>query len=338
MWRAGVFLLLFFACLSCADSARLSSEYDSVSDFNAEVSRARDSEEWKWCNPFSDEHSRTYHFQSVEEDGDPTAIAFVRDKHNPTLFFYKHTEWTAKYERYYVRVGSDSVAKKYRSQWQPAVPLGSKRPYELATVYLAAQHLEYVRCVPLSTPDGAKTCVLEIKSQGVKNEFFGGMYFPDSLARQALRHFKDGRANQSLVSPVPNCTTQHFHVNVQKGQEAETNCQLRVAATIEAAFRDSSFDSSDWKFNDGRNVGIYASMGGGFMLGMVAGGPIGALLGTAVTGTTIGVGALYNYLMGQKDMALSASEKIFEKLRCMSMFSTCGNGALVPKGKPCPQL
>jgi len=183
----------------------------------------------------------------------------------------------------------------------------------------------------LSTPDGAKTCVLEIKSQGVKNEFVGGKYFPDSLARQALRHFKNGKANESLMSPVPNqCTTQHFK------SVAETSCQLRVAATIEAALQDSSFDSSDWKFNDDRNQEVHAGIFGGFMLGMAAGGPIGALLGTAITGTTIGVGALYNYLMGQKDMALSASEKIFEKLRCMSMFSTCDNGALVPTGKPCP--
>jgi len=338
MRRTGALLLLLFACLRCAESARLSSEYDSALDSDAGVSRAGDGAEWKWCNPFSNEETRTYHFQSVEEDGDPTAIAFVRDKINPTLFFYKHTEWTAKYERYYVRVGSDSQAKRYRSQWLPTVPLGSKRPYELATVSLASQHLDYVRCVEVSTPDGYKSCLLEIKSQGVKNEFFGGMYFPDSLARQALRHFKDGKANQSLQSPVPNCTTQHFYASVQKGREAETNCQLRVAATVEAAFRDSSFDSSDWKFNDGRNVKVYASMGGGFMLGMVAGGPIGALVGTAVTGATVGVGALYNYIMGQQDMALSASEKIFEKLRCMSMFSTCGNGALVPKGKPCPQF
>jgi len=335
MRYTGALLLFLFARPRCAGSTRYTSEHRSGSDSEAGVSGDRSSEEWKWCNPWSEESTRTYHFQSVEEDGDPTAIAFVRDKNNARLHFYKHTEWTAKYERYYVRVSTEPV-KKYRSQWQPAVPLGSKRPYELATVYLSAQHLDYVRCVPVSTPDGAKSCLLEIKSQGVKNEFFGGMFFPDSLARQALRHFKDGKAAQSLMSPVPNCTTQHFDVNVRKGSEAETNCQLRVAATIEAAFRDSSFDSSDWKFNDGRNIGIYASMGGGFMLGMVAGGPIGALVGTAITGTTVGVGALYQYLMGQKDIALSASDKIFEKLRCMSMFSTCGNGALVPKGKPCP--
>jgi len=287
------------------------------------------------CNPFSDESTRTYYFQSVEEDGDPTAISFVRDKTNPTLSFYKHAEWTAKYEKIYVQAGN-GLAKRYQSQWQPTVPSGSQQPYELATVYLAAQYLEYVRCVPLSTPDGSTSCLLEIKSQGVKNEFFGGMFFPDSLARQALRHFKNGKAAQSLLSPAPNCTTQTFNVQVQRGQETETSCQLRVAATVEAAFQDSSFDSSDWKFNDGRNVKVYASMGGGFMLGMVAGGPIGALVGTAVTGASVGVGALYKYLMGQKDAALSASEKIFEKLRCMSMFSTCGNGALVPKGKPCP--
>jgi hypothetical protein len=315
----------------------VSSDYASESDSDARVGLARNGEEWKMCNPFSEEDTRTYYFQSVEKNGDPTAIAFVRDKYNPTLFFYKHTEWTAKYERYYVIAGN-AKAKKYRSQWLPTVPSGAQQPHEIATVYLAAQYLEYVRCVPFVTPDGSKSCVLEIKSQGVKNEFVGGMHFPDSLARQALRHFKNGKAGQSLLSPVPNCTKQSFYVQVQKGREEETSCQLRVAATIEAAFQDSSFDSSDWKFNDGRNLGVYASMGGGFMLGMVAGGPIGALLGTAVTGTTIGVGALYKYLMGQKDAALSASEKIFEKLRCMSMFSTCGNGALVPKGKPCPQL
>mmetsp|Transcript_102063 Transcript_102063/g.266336 ORF Transcript_102063/g.266336 Transcript_102063/m.266336 type:complete len:338 (+) Transcript_102063:101-1114(+) len=335
MRQAGPLPLLPLACLFRAGSAARSSEDLGALEADSAVGLASDGEEWRICNPFSSEVTRRYYFQSVEEDGDPTAIAFVRDKNNARLHFYKHTEWTAKYERYYVRVSTEPV-KKYRSQWQPAVPLGSKRPYELATVYLSAQHLDYVRCVPVSTPDGAKSCLLEIKSQGVKNEFFGGMYFPDSLARQALRHFKDGKAAQSLMSPVPNCTTQHFDVNVRKGSEAETNCQLRVAATIEAAFRDSSFDSSDWKFNDGRNIGIYASMGGGFMLGMVAGGPIGALVGTAITGTTVGVGALYQYLMGQKDIALSASDKIFEKLRCMSMFSTCGNGALVPKGKPCP--
>jgi len=300
------------------------------------------------CNPFSDESTRTYHFQSVEEDGDPTAIEFVRDKTNPTLLFWKHTEWAAKYERIYVRAGN-GLAKRYQSQWQPTVPSGSQQPYELETVYLAAQYLEYIRCVPLSTPDGSTSCLLEIKSQGVKNEFFGGMFFPDSLARQALRHFKNGKAAQSLLSPAPsawhfkdgNCTTQTFYKpslagSIPIGRETETSCQLRVAATVEAAFQDSSFDSSDWKFNDGRNVKVYASMGGGFMLGMVAGGPIGALVGTAVTGASVGVGALYKYLMGLEDAALSASEKIFEKLRCMSMFSTCGNGALVPKGKPCP--
>jgi len=295
------------------------------------------------CNPFSDESTRTYYFQSVEEDGDPTAISFVRDKTNPTLSFYKHAEWTAKYEKSYLQVGngqSGTIEKRYQSQWQPIVPSGSQKPYELATVYLAAQYLEYVRCVPLSTPEGSKSCLLEIKSQGVKNEFLGGMFFPDSLARQALRHFKNGKAAQSLLSPAPNCTTKTFYKPslspIPIDRETETSCQLRVAATVEAAFQDSSFDSSDWKFNDGRNVKVYASLSGGFVLGMVAGGPIGALVGTAVTGASVGVGALYTYLMGQKDMALSASEKIFEKLRCMSMFSTCGNGALVPKGKPCP--
>jgi len=289
------------------------------------------------CNPFSNEDTRTYHFQSVEEDGDPTAISFVRDKINPTLFFYKHAEWTAKYERYYV-LTRDEQAKKYRSSWQPTVPSGSQRPFELATVYLAAQYLEYVRCVPVSTPDGSQSCLLEIKSQGVKNDFFGGMYFPDSLARQAIRHFKNGKAAQSLLSPVPNCTTQEFYAGVHKGTETvtETSCQLRVAATIDAAFRDSSFDSSDWKFNDSRNIQVYASMGGGFVMGLAVGGPIGALVGGALTNTAVGASALYKYIMGRKDMALSASEKIFEKLRCMSMFSTCGNGALVPKGKPCP--
>jgi len=221
MRHTGALVLLLFACLRCAESTRLSSEYDSASDSDAGVSRSGDGEKWKWCSPFSNEDTRTYHFQSVEEDGDPTAILFVRDKINPTLSFYKHTEWTAKYERYYEPVNRDSNKKSYRSQWLPTVPLGSKRPYELATVYLAAQHLEYVRCVPFSTPDGAQTCLLEIKSQGVKNEFLGGMYFPDSLARHAMRHFKDGKAAKSLMSTVPNCTTQHFYA--RSGHKAETN-------------------------------------------------------------------------------------------------------------------
>jgi len=338
MRRTSALLLLFADNLGCGESARLSSEYDSASRSDAAVSLARDSGEWKMCNPWSSEDTRMYYFQSVEEDGDPTAISFLRDKNDPTLYFYKHTEWTAKYERYYVGAGSDGFAKKYRSQWQPAVPLGAKKPHEVATIHLGAQSLEYVRCVPVSTPDGSKSCLLEIKSQGVKNEFFGGMFFPDSLARQALRHFKNGKAGQSLLAPIPNCTTQSFYVNVQKGKEQETSCQLRVAATVEAAFQDSSFDSSDWKFNDGRNVKVYASMGGGFMIGMVAGGPIGALIGAGITGATVGVGALYKYLMGQKDIALSASEKIFEKLRCMSIFKTCSGDVLVPTSRSCPEL
>jgi len=338
MRQAGPLPLLPLACLFRAGSAARSSEDLGALEADSAVGLASDGEEWRICNPFSSEVTRRYYFQSVEEDGDPTAISFLRDKNNPTLYFYKHTEWTAKYERYYVGAGSDGFAKKYRSQWEPAVPLGAKKPHEVATIHLGAQSLEYVRCVPVSTPDGSKSCLLEIKSQGVKNEFFGGMFFPDSLARQALRHFKNGKAGQSLLAPIPNCTTQSFYVNVQKGKEQETSCQLRVAATVEAAPANESFDSSGWKLKDSRNIKIGAIMGGGFIIGGVVGGPIGAVIGGGLSTAAVGVSSLYKYLIRQKDMDLSASEKIFEKLRCMSIFKTCKGDVLVPKGRSCPEL
>jgi len=291
------------------------------------------------CNPWSSEDTRMYYFQSVEEDGDPTAIEFVRHKRSPKLIFHKHSEWAAKYERYIEAASRDhgpmpSMLPEYRSTWLPVSPPGSERPAESSTLRLGEKYVDYIRCVPVATPDGPTSCVLEVVGQGITSELLGGLYFPDFLARQALRHFKNGRAGE-LLAPDPNCTSGNFAL---LSSEEETSCQLRVAATVEAAPANESFDSSGWKLKDSRNIKIGAIMGGGFIIGGVVGGPIGAVIGGGLSTAAVGVSSLYKYLIRQKDMDLSASEKIFEKLRCMSIFKTCKGDVLVPKGRSCPEL
>mmetsp|Transcript_71424 Transcript_71424/g.189495 ORF Transcript_71424/g.189495 Transcript_71424/m.189495 type:complete len:334 (+) Transcript_71424:118-1119(+) len=333
MRQAGPLPLLPLACLFRAGSAARSSEDLGALEADSAVGLASDGEEWRICNPFSSEVTRRYYFQSVEEDGDPTAIEFVRDKRSPALIFHKHSEWTAKYEKHIETKsgpnGIPTISKEYRSTWLPASPPGSERPTERSTLLLGERFVEYVRCVPVTTPDGTKSCILEVKGQGKKSELLGGMYFPDFLARQALRHFKNGRAGEELLAPDPDCTSE---------SSSETDCQLRVAATVEAALADESFDSSGWKFKDIRNAKIGAIMGGGFIIGGVVGGPIGAVVGGGLSSAAVGVTSLYKYLIRQKDMDLSASEKIFEKLRCMSIFKTCSGDVLVPTSRSCPEL
>ncbi|CAK0812365.1 unnamed protein product [Prorocentrum cordatum] len=183
MPQAGPLALLPLACLLRAGSAARSSGDLGALEADSAASLVSDSDgdKWRVCNPFSSEETRRYYFQSVEEDGDPTAIEFVRHKRSPKLIFHKHSEWAAKYERYIEAASRDhgpmpSMLPEYRSTWLPVSPPGSERPAESSTLRLGEKYVDYIRCVPVATPDGPTSCVLEVVGQGITSELLGGLY------------------------------------------------------------------------------------------------------------------------------------------------------------------
>jgi len=76
---------------------------------------------------------------------------------------------------------------------------------------------------------------------------------------------------------------------------------------------------------------------GASLVGMVAGPIVGAVTGGLVGGAVSLAMIMGGYETVKGYTIQSASSKIFEKLRCMEAFKSCGDHVLVPKNKACPR-
>jgi len=323
-------LQLWTLLLSLAGLAALRTEQD---DMNTTKTL------WKMCNKFrwfSSQKERSYYFQSEDQSGDPTAIKFIRHPTEPAIIFHKHQEWAARFWNFIGDSNGDLIDtrgydpstgqqwngpmsyKHYGSVWHPVPPLKNARVAgETVHVPMSASQLEYVRCYVVESDS---PCILEIKSGGTTYTLAGGMYFSDDLARLGTRHFKS--------APPPDITATRFCT--------DAGCPLYVAESIQRAAADKNLDL---KVNDFRKFAVLRDhLAGCATVGALVGGPGGFIVGAGVGVGTAAARGLYHIIKRKSDDEKFASEKIFEKVRCLSFMRDCGNDVLAPKSKGCPQF
>jgi len=274
---------------------------------------------WKWSTKF-----RRYYFQVNGENGnDHMAIRFDRDPKHPKLRLYDNQEWQVAYlpdaQDLEWKVANESAGRDF--------PLD-----DVSSIYFNPK----------------KALALEIMLEDDSYQaFMGGLYFPQDLMKSALRakaikeqdHIDRVGADVELA---PNARAlKDAGLTAGKATGAGAVAGLSAGVAVGATFNVA--------------VGVLASSTLGVSIAGIAGSTaIGAAVGAAgglVVG--VGVGAAVGLATGivkvvlrqqyyRREVSVSMSVKLFEKLRCHPLYTNCGKdkeGAelLALKKKGCPR-
>jgi hypothetical protein len=291
-----------------------------------------------WCNPLSSQQNKTYHFD-VEltgnscKDGACLAIELFRHKTNPVLEVHGGKSWAVR---------DDGGTLSWSLYSKVSEPNEKKAPGNLKI-----DLLNDVKSVKFfdATKDPLTPAKLEIEMAPLASapdnlELEGGLYYNERLLKKGFEFLAVHESNFGIdENHAGELTSEMFKV-VEKNattHESMTRKGLKlgmqlgglsggvyVAATV---FSQNQYVAGhDWNFKQALPAAVV-----GAVLGGAAGGVIGLALNA--TNTVSEVMGGYYYVHGYQ--IVSASEKIFAKLRCLAEFKECSKNVLVPKQRPC---
>lgn len=278
-----------------------------------------------WCNPFSKQSRRWYHFD-VEysdqkcEDGACAAIQLVRDAESPVLNIYGGQQW---------RVNKDDNGELSWDLYSPGPERSDKIVMNLLDVVeITFMDAEKAKEEGKGYPD---TLEITLKSKTGnysghnKKEIFtieGGLYYDEKILNRGFdeitsRQYKEWEENatQSTRSAT----------GARKGKWVGGVGSALVVGGMYTAATVTGVAVQTQALIGAALVGII----GGTIVGALAGGIIGL-------GITVAI-AIAGYKTVRGHTIKPASRKIFEKLRCLKEMKVCSKNVLVPEGSPCPR-
>jgi len=319
----------------------------------------------KWCYFSSSNELKKYYFEfKFDPDmDDHTAIQLVRDPKLPKLNIHQVTQWVVRTTPKNKSLDENAhlpwipdVEAPDEMEWLPACMKAEGqdgcKPEDVREIDLTS--VSYVRkvSIPVTDPntgevkEGEDEVGIEITYEdNTTDEFSGGVYLPRKLMLPAMQR---AEANYGKFSGL--------------GQEAKD----------EASESDNMFWAGVYTFRNtltgaiGTSIGTGAAAGtsvgvgvgavalllsipglSGFVVGtmilgagtgLIAGSAAGLALGAVLGTVTGGSMALWDYHKQKKELALSATEKIWNKLECHDLFTHCSKTLIVPQGRTCPEV
>lgn len=281
-----------------------------------------------WCNWFSRQTTRSYHFD-VEvsdqhcEDGACMAIELIRHKDHPELHIHAgqswlvtkdddgEIQWTARSVSDKQYADQETVMDLIKTEAIKFFPSNTDFPDKLEI------HMEDV-------PDHLETNKSAHSGKKAHQVFTlaGGLFYSEELLAMGfkeLTHEKMQAMEDSAAEATHGQRGRDIGKKVGFGGAIISVGGMYTAATI-----------------TGVAVQTQALIGAsilGVVGGTIGGAVIGGLVGAAIAASIALAGS--TQIKGYK--VISGSRKIFEKLRCIDEFTHCGDNVLVPNGKKCPQ-
>jgi len=273
---------------------------------------------WKWSTKF-----RRYYFQVNGENGNGhMAIRFDRDPKHPKLRLYPNQEWQVAYL-------PDAKDIEWKVKDERA---GEDFPLDkISSIYFSDK----------------KAMALEIMLEDDSYQaFMGGIYFPQPLMTSALRD-KAIKEQDHIdrvgmdVKLAPNARAlKDAGVTAGKASGAGAIAGLSAGVAVGATFNvavgvlaSSALGTSAMAIAGSTALGAAVGAAGGLVIGVGVGAAVGLTAGV--------VRVVLKNSYYRREMSLSMSMKLFEKLRCHPLYKICGKDAegaelLVLKKKSCP--
>jgi hypothetical protein len=296
---------------------------------SAKKERQLKSTGWKWCSPFTTHKTKHYYFD-VEysdkqcEDGACAAIELVRHKERPVLNVFEHRQWT-------VKKGDDGDLEF--SLFYPGPDYSDRSIYPHQDRIIELTKVDVVRFYEAGKdkdgnvlPEKLEIIMPQTEVSGgyrtsVAFEIEGGLWYNPEILEKGMEKVVSNftKMQEDASRPSYRVTGQNKGKWIGGIGGVLTTAGFYTAATL-----------------SGVAVQTQALIGAsvvGLLGGAALGFALGGLLGVAITAVMVMAG--YKIVRGMK--IVSASHKIFEKLRCLDEFEQCDKYTLVPKGKQCPR-
>lgn len=302
------------------------SDSESQAIEEAVMSKLEQGLQWKTCSPLGSRSFRRYYFQvnsKSSQDEEQMAVRFDRDVKKPKLRLYEDQEWQVAFH-------PDKKEIEWRVEDENA-----GRTIDLTNT----------RYITYSSKNGEALEILQ-EDDDEYQVFIGGVYFPHELMKSALRDqaMKEQDAmdrNSTEVTMAPNARAiKDGGLALGKVAGAGTVAGLAAGTTVGAVFNaalgvltTSALGISIPTLASSTALGAAIGAAGGLVIGLGVGAGVGLIAGVTKV--------ILRRRYFKREINLSMSTKLFEKLRCHPAFTKCGKDKegmelLVRKGKKCP--
>jgi len=298
--------------------AQEDSNFEELSVGEAKVSHP-------WCNWFSSMKTRSYHFD-VEvddthcEDGACMAIELIRHKDHPELHIHAGQSWlVTKDDDGEIVFTAKSVSTLQFQDQETVMDL-----IDTKVIKFLPSNTDFPDKLVIHMNDDHVGNASAHNGQTAQNvfELAGGLFYSEELLAQGftmLTHEKMQEMEDEASKQTHSAAGASIGKKVGFGGAVISVGGMYTAATITGvAVQTTSLIGASV-------VGVIG--------GTIAGAALGGLLGLGIAAALALGGS--TQIKGYKP--ISASRKIFEKLRCIDEFDHCDDNTLVPKGKTCPQ-
>jgi len=306
-----------------------------------------------------------FEFKFDPDSDDHTAMEFVRDPQRPKLFVHQTTQWVVRTPPKNKSLDENAdlpwipdVESPEDMEWLPACMKAEGQdgcdPREVQEIDLINVSYFKKTLIPVTDPstgevkEGEEEVGIEIMYEdGTKDNFEGGVYLPRNLMLPAMKRAEEnygkfsglGQEARDEASEADNMFWAGVYTfrNTVTGAIGTTMGGGAVAGTSVGVGVGAVALLLSIPGLSGVVVGtMLLGAGSGLIAGSAAGLALGAVLGTVAGGSM----ALWDYHKQKKELGLSATYKIWSKMKCHDLFTRCGNigddKIIVPTGKECP--
>jgi len=332
--------------LEADDTASLFSE-DLVAALE-EVEDGEVDETQQWCTAMSSRSTRSFRFELTYPNGDHVAMEFERHPRDPVIRLYRGRTWSVRLVR---ERDTYSGEMEESLEWTPVLRDNTtatevdmiedlSEPVEIDV----RKDLAYIRRVP--SEDEQQTGIrFGFMDGSPPLEFAGGLYYPENAMKRNLvrafqqrqrQHEREVRAAQEGATSTEAPTevdTLNRHAGSRRGDLNAGGAQSALDTTtgiVTQIYESGKFSAiSAFAFSFLPIVGSNPFVLGLAWTATVAGLQTGVLWGAAFIVPSSIVSAIHSWRHERRELSMTASEKLFDKMSCHRMIGVCQGGEII---------
>jgi len=337
---------------------------DTASLFSADLVAALEEvedievdETQQWCTALSSRSTRTFRFELTYENGDHVAMEFERHPRDPVIRLYRGRTWSVRLVR---ELDTYSGEMEESLEWTPVVWTNTTTPATEAEGGMIAdssepveidvrKDLAYIRRVP--SEDEQQTGIkFGFMDGSPPLEFAGGLYYPENAMKRNLvrafqqrqrQHEREVRAAQegatftveAATSEVTEVSTLNRHAGSRRGDLTAGGARAALDTTtgiVEQIYESGKFSAiSAFAFSFLPLVGSNPFALGLAWTATLTGLHTGVVWGAAFIVPTSIVSAIHSWRHERRELSMTASEKLFDKMSCHRMIGVCQGGEII---------
>jgi len=292
----------------------------------------------QWCTPFSAMKNRSYYFELLYPDGERTAMHLHRDPKNPRISIYTGRTWSVRFANF--------TSGRQGLSWRPVVADSEGRPvsdergrihsdYSNSLEIDVRKDIAYIKRIPASAQENSFDGIEFGFLNGTKMSFAGGLYYPQAAMTRSLKAAFEQRKMEE--DQYRNGIVRSHRRNAEESElDAAGGQKVVNGATelVESLWTNAKF-SAAFAFLFTVTPAAFAAATGPSVYSMAA---AWAVVSSATVHATVWALpilvpiSLYSTISGwrheRRELSMSASEKLFEKLSCHRMIGVCDGADL----------